>query len=123
MYVKKYVVDITTFAEGDDAGKGTGYTPVVNGRILTIRYLKATTGSFADTVDFDVTTEDSGVVVWDEDDVTASATVLPRQAVHSTAGVASGTESDCLYVANERIKIEVADGGNGKVGQFVVLVG
>jgi hypothetical protein len=96
---------------------------VVNGRILTIRYLKATTGSFADTVDFDVTTEDSGVVVWDEDDVTASATVLPRQAVHSTAGVASETESDCLYVANERIKIEVADGGNGKVGQFVVLVG
>lgn len=123
MYVNKYVVDITTIETGATAGTGIGYTPVVNGRILTIRYIKDSTNGFADTVDFDVTTEDSGVVVWDQDNVTASATVLPRQTVHTTAGVASATEVDCLYVANERIKIEVASGGNGKDGQFVVLVG
>lgn len=125
MFVNKHIVNVTA----DDQGDGVGYTSVVNGRVLSIRYIKASSGAFADTVDFDVTSEDSGVVVWDEDNVTASKTVVPRQATHSTAGVAAlfaadGTAvNDFVYVGNERIKISVANAGDGGAGQFVVLVG
>lgn len=125
MFINKHIVNVTA----DDQGDGIGYTPIVNGRILGIRYIKASSGAFADTVDFDVTSEDSGVVVWDEDNVTASKTIVPRQATHSTAGVAAlfaaeGTAvNDFVYVGNERIKISVANAGDGGAGQFVVLVG
>lgn len=115
MYVQKHEVNLTTDASGD----AVRYTPVVNGRVLCIRYLKT---DFADGVDFDVELETSGVVVWSEDNVNASKTVCPRQTTHSTAGE-EGTEVDGIFVAEERIKITVASGGNAKSGKFIVMVG
>ena len=126
MNVIKHTVTVTT---GASDGKGSGFTPVVNGRILNIIYTKASSGNYADTVDFVVTTEDTAITIWDEDKVTATATVAPRQATHSTAGLASlyaadGTAvNDFIYVANERIKIAVENGGNSKTGTFTVIVG
>lgn len=125
MYVTRHVVAITTAANGS----GTGYTPDVNGRVLAISYVKPTTGGYADTVDFDAETELSAVKIWDEDNVTASKAILPRAATHTTAGVAALYASggaavlDCVPVANERIKISVANGGDGGTGTFYVIVG
>lgn len=125
MYVQQYVVPITT----DTQGAGVGYTPVVNGRVLAISYVKPTTGGYADTVDFDIETELSTVKIWDEDNVTASKAVYPRAATHTTAGVAALYASggaavlDYIPVANERIKISVEGGGDSKTGTFYVMVG
>lgn len=112
------VVDIVTSA----AGAGVGYTNVINGRVLTIRYIKPQSGGYAAGVDIDVETEHSGIVIWSQDDVNASATVCPRQATHDTAGV-EDNGNDGIFVANERLKITVADGGDNATGQFVVLAG
>jgi hypothetical protein len=122
MHVERHVVSLTT--DGD--GNATGYTPVVTGRILAIHYVKT---DFADGVDFVVTAEATGELIWDEDDVNASATRAPRQATHSTLGVASlyaadGTAvNDYVAVAHDRIKIVVASGGDTKSGAFHVVIG
>jgi len=124
MYVERHQVDLTTDASGD----ATGYTPVVTGRIIAVAYVKDGTTPFADTVDFTITSEVTTQNIWVEENVTASKTVAPRQATHSTAGVASlyaaGGEpvEDHIVVANERVKCVVASGGDSKLGAFVVIV-
>lgn len=126
MFVTKHAVTITTAADGS----GTGFTPVVNGRVLAVAYTKADgTAAFAAGVDLEIKTETTDTLIWDQDDVDASATVAPRQPTHSTAGVAAlyaaeGTAvQDYIYVADERIEITIANGGDTKTGTFVVWVG
>jgi hypothetical protein len=122
MYAERHEVSITVDASGD----GTGYTPHVTGRIQSIRYVK---DDFADTVDFTITLEATGETVWTEENVTASKTVAPRQATHSTAGVAAAYASggtavnDYVVAANDRVKIVIANGGNATSGTFHVIVG
>lgn len=125
MYCERHTVTIQTAADGS----GTGYTSVINGRIINVIYNKDGSNAFADGVDFDVSGESSGIVIWDEDNVNASKTVAPRQATHSPAGAAAlyaagGTAvNDHIYIANERVKIQVATGGDTKNGSFDVIVG
>ena len=122
MYAQRHAVTITT----DDQGDGTGFTPVVTGRVISIRYVK---DDYAAGVDFDVTAEATGETIWDQDDVNASATVAPRQATHSTAGVASlyaengEAVNDHIVLAQDRVKIVVSNGGDTKSGTFHVIVG
>lgn len=121
MYAERHTVALTT--DGD--GNATGYTPVVTGRVISIRYVKT---DFADGVDVVVTAEATGEVIWDEDDVNASATRAPRQATHSVAGVAAlyaaggAAVNDHIVVAQDRVKIVVASGGVAKSGTFHVVV-
>lgn len=121
-YAERHAVAITVDASGD----GTAYTPNVTGRIQSIHYVKT---DFADTVDFTITLEATGETVWTEANVTASKTVAPRQATHSTAGVAAlfaagGTAvNDYVVAANDRVKIVIASGGNATSGTFHVVVG
>lgn len=125
MYVERYTVDLPVNASGD----GTAYTPVVTGRVISIQYVADGTTPYDNTVDFTITGEDSGQTIWQESNLSASKTVAPRQATHSTAGAASlyaagGTAiQDHIYLARERIKIVVAQGGNVKTGQFRVTIG
>lgn len=125
MFVTQHRVDIAVDAEG----AGEGFTPVVNGRVLAISYVKPAEGGYADTVDFDIQTEDSAVVIWDEDNVTASKAVFPRAGTHTTAGVAALYADqgepvlDYIPIANERIKITIANGGTSGAGTFYVMVG
>lgn len=122
MYAERHVVAVTTAADGS----ATAYSPVVSGAIETIRYVK---GDFDNGVDFDVTLEATGEVIWDQDNVNASATVAPRQATHSTLGVAAlyaagGTAvNDRIVAVNDRVKIVIASGGNVKSGTFHIVVG
>lgn len=122
MHAERHSVTVTADASGD----GTNYTPVVTGRIINVIYTK---NNYADTVDFTITGETSGVTIWSESNVTATKTCAPRQATHSTAGVASlyaagGTAvQDHVYIANERVKIVVAQAGNVTSGTFTVILG
>lgn len=121
MYAERHVVTIVT----DGSGAGVGYTPLVQGRVSAIHYVKT---DYANGVDFVVTSEATGQIIWDEDDVNASASRAPRQATHSTAGVAAlyagggSAVLDQIAVAKDRIKIVVAAGGDTKTGTFHVVI-
>lgn len=126
MQVQGHVVSITTIADGS----GTGYTPVTTGCVLAIIYVKdAGASPYSNGVGVTATVEGTGESVWAEANVNASASRYPRAATHSVAGVASlyaaaGTAvNDRLAVANDRIKIVLASGGDTKVGAFHVLIG
>ena len=123
-YVERHTVAIRTAADGS----GTGYTPGVMGRVMTISYTKHPTNPYTDGVDFTVTSEVANMTIWSELNVNASKTISPREQVHSTAGVGltyDGVRTVCESVgaANERIKIVIASGGDAKDGTFNVLVG
>ena len=117
----RHCVAVTTIADGS----ATVYTPVVNGRVLAIEYVKT---DFVNGVDFVVVTEDSGQGILAVTDVNASAAFYPRTQVHSTVGVGltyDGTRvvAEPVIVAQERIKILVSSGGDTKSGTFYVTIG
>lgn len=126
MFVKRHDVTIVT----DGSGDGTGYTEIIPyGEIKQVRYAKAGSGNYSDGVDIVVSLNDTGVIVWDEDDVNASGTRCPQQASHlNTTGAAAtydGTRAALrpIVVAGEKIKIVVASGGDTKTGTFYIWVG
>lgn len=119
-FAQRVAVTVTTAADGS----ATAYSDTVTGQISAIRYVKT---DFAAGVDFTITSEATGETIWTEVDVNASATRAPRQATHSTAGVAAlyaatFAVNDKIAVANDRIKIVIANGGDAKVGTFYVIV-
>lgn len=120
-YAERQVVNVTTAADGT----ATAYSPVITGKISAMRYVKS---NFADGVDFTITLEATGQVVWDEDNVNASATRAPRQPTHDTVGAASlyaaagEPVEDYIVAANDRVKIEIAQGGNVTSGAFHIVV-
>lgn len=117
-------IDIETDASGD----ATAYSGKRRGKIIAVMYAKDGTAPYADTVDFTITTEDTGQNVWVEENVTVSKTCAPRQPTHSTAGVASlyavGGEpvEDHIHMCGERLKIVIAAGGDTKTGEFRLIV-
>jgi hypothetical protein len=119
--VERHEVKITTNASQD----GTGFSAPVNGRIIGIAYVK---DDYANTMDFVITTESLGQSVLSKSDVTASAIYSPRAQCQSVAGGAltytsdSDPVTDHVYVADERIKIVVDEGGVAKSGTFVIIV-
>lgn len=121
MQVERHVVTLTTDASGD----ATGYTPNVTGRVLGIRYVKT---DFANGVDFTVTAEATGEAILTLTDQNASGTFYPRQQVHGATGTGltfdgTRTVQEPLAVANDRVKIVVAQGGNVKTGTVHVVIG
>lgn len=125
MYAERHVVQLTT----DAAGAATGYTPVVTGRVLAVHYVKDGSNPFADGVDFTVTAEATGEAILTLTDQNASGSFYPRAATHDVAGAgalyaAAGTAvRDRIAVANDRVKIVVAQGGDTKVGAVHVVIG
>lgn len=119
--MRRVKVSLTTAADGTV----TGYSPRVSGKLHSVRYSKI---DFADGVDFTITNETTGEQLWAESNVNASADRYPRAATHSTAGVASlyasgGTAvQDRPALANDRIKVVIAQGGNAKSGDFYFYV-
>lgn len=115
------VVAVTTAADGS----ATAYSGVVTGKLSQIRYVKT---DFDNEVGFTITAEATGETLWTEAAVNASATRAPRQATHTTAGVASLfaaaglAVNDKIALANDRVKIVIASGGNAKSGAFHILL-
>lgn len=120
-HAARHIVSVTTIADGS----ATAYSPVVTGKLSQIRYVKT---DFTDGVDFTITSEATGETLWTESNVNASATRAPRQATHSTAGVAAVFAAageavlDKVALANDRVKIVIASGGNAKVGAFHIVM-
>lgn len=121
MALRRHVVPVTTAADGS----ATAYSPYLSGYVHEIHYIKT---DFADGVDFTITAEATGETIWTQSDVNAAAVKAPRQATHSTAGVASlyasgGTAvNDRIALGRDRVKIVIAQGGNAKSGAFHIVV-
>lgn len=121
MALRRFVVPVTT----DSGGAATAYTPFLSGYIHEIHYLKT---DFADGVDFTITAEATGETIWTQSDVNAAAVKAPRQATHSTVGVAALYASggvavnDRVALGRDRVKIVIAQGGNAKSGAFHIVV-
>jgi hypothetical protein len=122
-FVQKFDVNVVT-ATG---GTAVVYTPPAMGSVVSIQYIADTVAAFASTADFTVASEDTGVQYWRQDNVTASAQRYPLAPANTATGAAfvySGSHPVGVpyHIANERIKITIAQGGNTKAGRFVVLV-
>ena len=122
--MRRYKVRVTTAADGTV----TAYSPRVSGKIQQIEYVKDGSNAYADGVDFTITGEASGIGLWTESNVNASAVRSPRQPAHSQVGAAllyaaGGTAvTEQIGLANDRVKIALAQGGNAKVGTFHIVV-
>ena len=120
-YAERHAVTVITVADGS----ATAYSPVVTGKLSQIRYVKT---DFSDGSTFTITAEATGETLWSEAAVNVSATRAPRQASHSTAGAAAlyaaagAAVLDKIALANDRVKIVIASGGNIKTGVFHIVM-
>lgn len=113
-FIQKETVAITT----STGGAATAFTPKnIRGEILAIIYTKDT---FANGVDFTITTDITGQGLWTEDNVNASAIKYPRAVSHDSTGGVLADWKD-VPAADERVKIVIASGGDTKAGTFDVL--
>ncbi|RSU21209.1 hypothetical protein [Sphingomonas koreensis] len=117
-------ITVTTAADGTV----TAFSPRFSGAVHQIEYVKDGVNGYADGVDFTITGEKTGVGLWTESNVNASAVRAPRQPTHTQAGAAAlfaagGTAvQDRIGLGNDRVKIVLAQGGNAKVGTFFIVV-
>ena len=126
MHVERHALVVTTAAGG---GATVFSSRPVRGEVLQIRYVPDGTSPLATGADVDITGDVSGVVVLNQDNIGTSAfTKAPRQPTHDEAGVASlyaaaGEPVEApMVLADERIKLVVANGGDTKIGTFHVYV-
>jgi hypothetical protein len=108
-------------------GSATVFSPIVSGKLVSITYTKDGSTPYDDTVDFTITNETTGLTLWSQSNVTATTTVAPRQATHTTAGVAALYASggvavlDDIILTQDRVKIVLAQGGDTKTGTFIIV--
>ena len=115
----------------DASGNATVYSSQpAHGEIYQIRYVPDGSNPLATGADLAITAEGSGLAIATLTDIGTSAVQwAPRQATHSTAGVASlyaaaGTAvNDRIGIVAERIKVAVAQGGVSKTGVLYIWVG
>lgn len=119
--MRRYKVTVTTAADGS----ATAYTPRLSGEVVQLEYVKT---DFADGVDFAITGEATGIGLWTESNVNASAVRAPRQPTHSQVGIAllyaagGAAVGNRIALSSDRVKFVIAQGGNAKVGTFHILV-
>lgn len=123
--MRRMVVTVTT----DGAGAAVAYSPKFTGEVHQIEYIKdGGANPFANGVDFTIVGEATGIGLWTQTDQNASAVKCPRQPTHDQVGAAllyaaGGTaQSARVALANDRVKITIAQGGATKVGAFHILV-
>lgn len=119
-YAERHSITVTT----DSGGDGTGYSPIITGRIESVQYVKT---DYANGVDFTITLEATGENIWTDTDVNASEIVAPRRPVHTQAGAAINYAAtfpvhDHIIAAQDRVKIVVGSGGETKTGEFIVTI-
>ena len=127
MFIERLVFDLTVDASGDATVYSAG---LVSGRVLEIRYVPHASTPLDTNADITVTGESSGVAIATLTDIGLSAfTKLPRQGTHGITGtalvyIAAGQPvSEPVYVAGERIKVVVAQGGVSKIGTLHLFIG
>jgi hypothetical protein len=117
--MERFTLDITT----DGSGNATAYTGDVSGRVVALRYVPDGTTPLDTGADLTITGSVSGVAILTATDIGLSAKEwYPRAAVCTVAGAAAlfasgGTAVvDGIPVADESIKVVVAQGGAAKQG-------
>ena len=118
MKLTRVSVPVLTNAEG----AATVYTPALNGMVRSVRYIKPTSGGLADGTDIDIVTDKGAVVVWDKDNLAASAVIYPMVPAQDNTGTDVSGSYAPIPVCDERIKITVANGGNAGAGTFEFLI-
>jgi hypothetical protein len=127
MGMRQYKITVNSAADGTAVGFSQR---VLGGTIQSISYVKASADNYADTVDFVITKESTGEILWSEENVTASKTVYPRAATNeNVAGMAGALYADSgeavrdkIGIAVDRVRVQLAQAGANKTGQFIVLV-
>jgi len=114
MRITRVSVSVVT----DESGDAVVYTPALNGMVRSVRYIKPTSGGLADGTDIDIVTDKGAVVVWDKDNLAASAVIYPMVPAHDNTGTLVVGSYAPIPVCDERIKITVANGGNAGTGTF-----
>lgn len=120
-YCRLATVAVTTAADGT----ATAYSNALNGKVNRIAYVKDT---FDNGVDFTITVERTAENLWTESNVNASAVKAPRTPTHDGVGAASlyaaagEPVEDKIVLAEDRVKIAIAQGGNVKAGTFHIYL-
>ena len=123
MQVYKYSSIVTSDASGDAAVE----TLQTNGELISIQYTKADMDAYADTVDFSITNTDTGEIIWEEDNVTATKIVYPEHPTNSQDGSqndhgASTTGIyDKFYMCDSSLTITISNAGDTKTGTFTMI--
>ncbi len=113
--LRRFEIPVTV----DGSGAATVYSPVLSGKLVSVRYVKPGTGNYTNGVDFTITAEDSGETLWAEENVNASATRYPRAPLHSIAGAASlyagagEAVNGRVSLSQDRVKIVIANAVSG----------
>ncbi len=106
----------------DESGDAVAYTPALNGVVRSVRYIKSTSGGLDAGSDIDIVTDKGAVVVWDKDNLDASKVIYPMVQAQDTTGKDVAGSYAPIPVCDERIKITVANGGDGLAGTFEFLI-
>lgn len=126
MAIRRFVVPATV----DESGDAEVYSPVLSGKLVSFRYVKPGSNGFEDGVDFVITSEATGVTLWAEENVNASATRHTRAPTHTTAGAAAlyagtGAVNSKIALSQDRVKIVIANGtgdAGGETGAFHITI-
>lgn len=122
--MKRFKVTVVTAADGTV----TAYTPRVSGELHSVHYVPDGTAPYTNTVDMTITSEATGESLVTRTNVAAAFVTYPRAPTADAAGTAAlyaagGTAVQArLALANDRIKIVLAQGGATKTGVFHFLV-
>ena len=132
-YFRRYERSLTTTTGGTKTTylRRPGATATagdhVNGAVWEVYYIPATsTGSrFASTADITWSLERNNQAVFTLTDTTATAAVFraPRQAAYGATGAALSRTETQVAVAQDRIKVSVAQGGASKTGTVGIIIG
>ena len=106
----------------DESGDAVVYTPALNGIIRSVQYIKPAEGGLDNDSDIDIVTDKGAVVVWDKDNLAASAVIYPMVPAQDNKGADVAGSYAPIPVCDERIKITVANGGNAGAGTFEFLI-
>ena len=127
MQVQRHTVALAVDASGDQT---TYTTDNITGRVLQIRYVPDASTPLDTGADLTITGETTGTAIITITNIGTSAIAYaPRLAICGITGTASlfaagGTAvQDQIYIANERVKIVVAQGGASKLGTLYLTVG
>lgn len=127
MFVQRFTVALAT----DGSGAQTAYTSdIVNGQILSVRYVVDGTNPLATGGSVTVTGETTGLPIIAISAIgTSSTQFYPRAATCDTSAAASlyaaagQAVTDKITLSGERIKVVVASGGASKVGTLYFIIG
>lgn len=118
MKLSRFTVNVTT----DDQGAAVVYSPQCNGLVRTVEYVKPTSDGLDVATDIDIIADVSGAVIWTNDDLSASKVIHPlTQAQDNTGADITGAYAP-ICLADERIKITVANGGDAASGTFIFTI-